>query len=240
MAKILRLFVAVCLFSYSLLTHSQHDAHVHGEAVLNVASDGAALELQLESPTMNFLGFEHQPQTEEHHEIIRSTTEILENPGELFLVTGRTCEVESSSVEIKGPAGEHTKHDDHHQDDHHQDDMHHDGHHHDEAEGENTDKHEAEHDKHEDHHDEAHHDHGEDKDEHEHEDEHHGDHSEIIASYKFNCDGGDPVESIDVRLFERFKALEKIKVSSLSLVFIRMFCHWTHDNSISLADAEHF
>jgi hypothetical protein len=38
-----------------------HEAHVHGEAHLDVAVDGPVLSLQLESPLDNLLGFEHEP-----------------------------------------------------------------------------------------------------------------------------------------------------------------------------------
>ena len=42
----------------------QHPAHQHGAASLQVSLDGRALQISLEGPSDNLLGFEHAPQNE--------------------------------------------------------------------------------------------------------------------------------------------------------------------------------
>ena len=44
--------------------HASLDAHEHGVASLNVALDGQTLEIQLQSPAMNLVGFEHEAKSE--------------------------------------------------------------------------------------------------------------------------------------------------------------------------------
>jgi Protein of unknown function (DUF2796) len=41
--------------------HREHGPHVHGVAQLNVALDGNVLWIELNSPAMNIVGFEHAP-----------------------------------------------------------------------------------------------------------------------------------------------------------------------------------
>ena len=44
--------------------HASLDAHEHGVASLNVALDGQTLEIQLQSPAMNLVGFEHEAKSD--------------------------------------------------------------------------------------------------------------------------------------------------------------------------------
>ena len=45
--------------------YEQHQAHVHGEATLHVVVEGNTVEIELQSPAMNLLGFEHSPETQQ-------------------------------------------------------------------------------------------------------------------------------------------------------------------------------
>lgn len=63
------------------------EVHVHGQARLAVAIDGATLTLMLESPTDSLVGFEHAPTTAKERAAVAALKRSLERPGELFLPT---------------------------------------------------------------------------------------------------------------------------------------------------------
>ena len=62
----------------------QHGAHVHGTAQLNVAVDGANVLVELLSPAINIVGFEHLPSTDDQRRTIHEAAERLEDGGSLF------------------------------------------------------------------------------------------------------------------------------------------------------------
>ena len=71
--------------------HDEHDhshgslsAHEHGVAQLNVALDGNSLELELHSPAMNLVGFEHKAQSDQDKKAVEMAKQQLANPITLF------------------------------------------------------------------------------------------------------------------------------------------------------------
>ena len=70
--------------------HHEHEdaaslgAHEHGAARLNAALDGKRLELELISPGMNLLGFEHAPASAEDEAKVARARSQLEQPQALF------------------------------------------------------------------------------------------------------------------------------------------------------------
>lgn len=67
------LLLALVLLPFAAQAHDDHDhdhahgslgKHEHGVAQLNVALDGKTLELELDSPAMNLVGFEHAASTD--------------------------------------------------------------------------------------------------------------------------------------------------------------------------------
>lgn len=81
--------------------HRHHGAHVHGMATLDLVMDGQELMMHLRSPLMNFLGFEHQPETEQQKAIYQDMLQQLERKDSLLTVEGTTCQAES--IEIEDP-----------------------------------------------------------------------------------------------------------------------------------------
>lgn len=168
--------------------HAHHDAHVHGIVELTMAVEGDALELELESPAANIVGFEHKARTAEQIKAAENAKALLENPVKLFSFSGSQCAIQQSTVDMMAILAD--KHD--------SDGNHHDKEHHDDS----HDKH-GHHDK--EHHDEEHHD----------GDDNHGDgdtHSEISASYRFKCSGTAGLNAVTVNLFQHFPAIEEIEV----------------------------
>ncbi|MBD9415770.1 DUF2796 domain-containing protein [Pseudomonas sp. PDM16] len=92
--------------------HGSLGAHEHGVASLNVALDGQTLEIQLESPAMNLLGFEHAAKNDADKAKVASTRKHLEQPQALFaLPIEAKCALQESELEspLFGDA-EHAEH----------------------------------------------------------------------------------------------------------------------------------
>lgn len=89
--------------------HEDHDhehgslgAHEHGVARLNAVLDSQALELELDSPAMNLVGFEHMASSAADKAKVAAARKQLENPVALFnLPTAAGCKV--SSQELNSP-----------------------------------------------------------------------------------------------------------------------------------------
>lgn len=76
------------------------DAHIHGLASLNVALEEQKLELQLASPAMNILGFEHLPNSNSDQQAVETAQKTLHNPALLFgLNSAAKCTLTSTSVD---------------------------------------------------------------------------------------------------------------------------------------------
>ena len=78
-------------------------AHVHGVAELRVSIDGGELEIALESPLDNMLGFEHAPRTDEQRAAVRTMAAKLRQAQTLFTPTaGAQCAL--ASVQLASAA----------------------------------------------------------------------------------------------------------------------------------------
>ncbi|MBP1126349.1 MULTISPECIES: DUF2796 domain-containing protein [Pseudomonas] len=82
--------------------HSSLGAHEHGVGRLNAVLDGQTLELELESPAMNLVGFEHLATTAADKAKVAAARKQLENPLALFnLPKAAGCAV--STQELNSP-----------------------------------------------------------------------------------------------------------------------------------------
>jgi hypothetical protein len=108
--------------------HGSLGAHEHGVARLNAALDGKNLELELESPAMNLVGFEHAASTDADKAKVAAARAQLEQPLALFsLPKAAGCVV--AKQELESPLfGDKPDADDHDHDDDHDEDA--DGHEH--------------------------------------------------------------------------------------------------------------
>ena len=74
-------------------------AHVHGQAVLEIAVDGGMVQLNLHSPLDNLLGFEHAPRTGEERRAIQAMAVKLHQADNLFVFTpSARCQLESTHL----------------------------------------------------------------------------------------------------------------------------------------------
>ena len=108
-------------------------AHVHGVAELNLVLEGHDLHLELRSPAMNLVGFEHEPRSKANHEAVEKAAAALKDGNALFALTRsakchqETVEVESALLEDDGRHGhkeEHTHHEKHDHEEHHDEETH--------------------------------------------------------------------------------------------------------------------
>jgi hypothetical protein len=108
--------------------HRSHGAHVHGVAQLNVAVDADSLLVELDSPAMNLVGFEHPPHTDEERAAITAARARLEDGAALF-VPNAEAECVQISSQVTLDLGEHDDHEHEHEAGHEDEHDHHaDGH----------------------------------------------------------------------------------------------------------------
>ncbi|MGH8390488.1 MAG: DUF2796 domain-containing protein [Pseudomonas sp.] len=105
--------------------HGSLGAHEHGVGRLNAALDGQTLELELESPAMNLVGFEHAATTDADKAKVAAVRAQLEKPLALFnLPKDAGCAVASQELESPLFGDKPKAHGDHDQDakdEHHHD-----------------------------------------------------------------------------------------------------------------------
>lgn len=105
--------------------HHEHEhslaAHVHGLATLNIALEGQHLELQLDSPAMNIVGFEYQPSSAADKKTVADAERTLKNEQLLFkLSQDAQCvlsavSIDNDVVDENNRATHYDKHDAEHQ-----------------------------------------------------------------------------------------------------------------------------
>ncbi|MGV8843947.1 MAG: DUF2796 domain-containing protein [Pseudomonas sp.] len=203
--------------------HASLSAHEHGVAQLNAALDGQTLELQLESPAMNLVGFEYRAKTAADQASVAAVRAELENPLSLFSLpaaagcTLTTHELESPLFDTTSSPAQHLAdaHDDHKTHEQHAEDSEHDthGNHTAETTAAVQSQH-AEHDEHAQHEKAPHDDPAQDaKNATGQDGMAEESHSAIHAHYQFACSTPAALTSLDLGpLFERFPATQKIQV----------------------------
>jgi Protein of unknown function (DUF2796) len=83
----------------------QPPAHQHGGASLQVSLDGRALQVALEGPSDNLLGFEHAPRNDAEKQAVARAEQKLKLPGQLVgIPPAAECQPQLARVNIKLPA----------------------------------------------------------------------------------------------------------------------------------------
>jgi hypothetical protein len=106
-------FLSVCaVANESHESHMHHHAqsddheildqssHVHGVVELTVALEGNLLEIGIESPANNIVGFEHQAATDEEVTTAMRAKKILETSDQLFTFIGTDCDNVTADVDL--------------------------------------------------------------------------------------------------------------------------------------------
>ncbi|GAB1256960.1 ZrgA family zinc uptake protein [Aurantivibrio plasticivorans] len=88
-------------FSQQPLHHvvHSHTVHSHGSADLALVYDSNRLYFELESPLANFLGFEHEPLTDQQRAEVQRISRLLQQPEELIELSP-SCELVSIAIDF--------------------------------------------------------------------------------------------------------------------------------------------
>lgn len=82
--------------------HGTLGAHEHGVAKLNVVLDGNTLELELDSPAMNLVGFEHAASSDPDKPKVAAVRQQLEQPLKLFgLAAAAGCVEDAQELQAR-------------------------------------------------------------------------------------------------------------------------------------------
>ncbi len=108
--------IALCLAMFNTsYGHAEHDSlapHEHGIATLSLAQDGQVLEIKLDTPASNLLGFEHAAKTPADKSQLVQTETQLRKPIELFgIPSAAACSV--GQTRLVSPLFEQAEHANH-------------------------------------------------------------------------------------------------------------------------------
>ena len=96
-------WAAAALVACFAASAAEPGAHVHGAAELRVTVDGNQLDIALESPLDNVLGFEHAPRTDPERGAVRAMAAKLRQAQNLFAPTA-VAQCTLSSVQLESAA----------------------------------------------------------------------------------------------------------------------------------------
>ena len=103
-------------FLIECYAQSSLEAHIHGEAKLNIVFEGPELLIELKSPSYNLVGFEHAPKTNNQLELVENTISLLKNFKNVADTSSEAnCKIADASVSTS-MRGIHE--DEHHEDEH--------------------------------------------------------------------------------------------------------------------------
>lgn len=77
-----------------------HQAHVHGKAELLVVLEGQQLDIELRSPAVNVLGFEHYTDSPEHQAQMTKVKTALTEAGALFYLGAGGCRLLDQRIDF--------------------------------------------------------------------------------------------------------------------------------------------
>ena len=111
------------------------DAHVHGEAILQLVIDDTGALATFKSPAADIVGFERHPETDaEKQAVADALAKLSDFTALITLPEAAGCTIDDAHADFEVEAAG-DDHDDHEGHDHHDEDEHHDEHeHHDEDE----------------------------------------------------------------------------------------------------------
>jgi len=79
--------------------HREHGAHEHGVGSLTLALDGKEMEIELESPAANLVGFEHAPKDDSQRAGLERAVALLKDGERLFsFPKAAGCRLTAASV----------------------------------------------------------------------------------------------------------------------------------------------
>ena len=123
--KLITLTIAFFMVAQPIYADSL-EAHMHGLSELTIAMENQTLEIQLISPAINLIGFEHKARTKEEIAAVSDVLDQLRDHKTLFAFSGANCSHVETSIDVASlidsdnhkNSTKHDEHDDEHDDDH--------------------------------------------------------------------------------------------------------------------------
>jgi hypothetical protein len=198
-----RLFLSTALVAVSINPlnaeeNRQHDAHEHGAAMLGMAQQGKLIQMELDSPAFNIVGFEHTPSNANEEEKVALMLAQLKTASMLFTFpSAAKCQLVNVDISSGLFEASHSDEDDHDSDSDYSD----------HSDDEDDHGNESDHSDDED-------DHGSESDHSDDEDDHENDsgHSDIEASWTYSCENPLLVRKVEFPLFSYFENLTDLDV----------------------------
>jgi hypothetical protein len=182
-ATVLLSFV-VSLTAFQTLASKTLDSHEHGSANLSIAIDNDLISIRFESPAVNIVGFEYQPNNEEQQAKVTEAENKLSNFEATFNLKGEpNCQVLQSSANWISDHDEHSEHENDISKTDHADHSEHD-----------KDTAESEHDGHSEHENDV----------------VKAEHAEFLAKFELQCEQINNLSAIDVKILTLFPAIDEI------------------------------
>lgn len=105
--------LALAALPAATLASDNPGSHQHGHAELQMAIEGERIDILLQSPAANLVGFEHSPETtEQHQKVMALTTWATQTP--MINTSDLTCTVSSADVHAAWPPEDDHGHDRNH------------------------------------------------------------------------------------------------------------------------------
>ena len=189
------------------------DAHVHGEAILQLVIDDSGALATFKSPAADIVGFERHPETDAEKQAVADALAQLSDFTALFTLpeaAGCTIDHAHADFEVEAAGDDHEDHDHHEEGEEHHE------------EGEEHHEEGEEHHDEDEHHEEGeeHHDDHEGHDEHEHHDEDEmqaeAGHAEFHAEFEMTCADTSSLTSLQTSVFDLFPSLEALEVEAVT------------------------
>ena len=162
------------------------DAHVHGEAILQLVIDDSGALATFKSPAADIVGFERHPETDAEKQAVADALARLSDFTALFTLpeaAGCTIDHAHADFEVEAAGDDHEDHDHHEEGEEHHDD--HEGH--DEHEHHDEDEMQAE-----------------------------AGHAEFHAEFEMTCADTSSLTSLQTSVFDLFPSLEALEVEAVT------------------------
>ena len=105
------------LFCSCFVSVVAQNPHVHGDVNLNIVKDNSQLEIDLISPSVNIIGFEHAASSNEERMVLEKANNLLVQHELIFSFQDEPCKHSETVVVQSGPTEKNKVEPDHH--DHH-------------------------------------------------------------------------------------------------------------------------
>ncbi|UTF61809.1 DUF2796 domain-containing protein [Gilvimarinus sp. DA14] len=99
-ASVRALLMAAILSSAAGAIGAGMPAHTHGEAELTIVLANNTLDVELMSPSVNLVGFEHKANSTDEKALLAQTEQQLQRPDTFLDFTDHQCELVNSSIDV--------------------------------------------------------------------------------------------------------------------------------------------